>query len=109
MLFICSRFSYPSQHAYSSEIVTAANKPIGVAVDSFYNHIYWTEKYTGRLKRCNLDGSDKSIILETDPLFSLLLDSRNGFVSIYFTITQKGITRHVVNDHCGKFTNSGHT
>lgn len=62
--------------------MTSADGPIDVAVDSFYNHIYWTERYTGRLNRCNLDGLNKSVILKEDALFALVLDSRNGFVSI---------------------------
>ncbi|XP_052081046.1 low-density lipoprotein receptor-related protein 6-like [Mytilus californianus] len=81
------RFRYPSEQPYISETVTMADKPVGVAVDPLSSHVYLTEYGTGKLYRCNLDGSNKINILKDDPLYALTLDlsHRLMYYSTYLT------------------------
>lgn len=60
--------------------VTVARLPVGLVIDPLYNHVYWTERFTGKLCRCNLDGSLKSVVLQEDALFALTFDYRNRLV-----------------------------
>ncbi|CAC5408638.1 VLDLR [Mytilus coruscus] len=75
-----SRFRYPSDQPYNYEIVILADRPIGVAVDPFCNHVYWTERYTGNLYRCDVDGSNKEFILQDGQLYALALDHLNRWL-----------------------------
>ncbi|XP_052081028.1 low-density lipoprotein receptor-like isoform X1 [Mytilus californianus] len=78
------RFRYPSNYTYQTENVTIANNPIGIAIDPLYNHVYWIERYTGKLYQCNMDGSNQFLILQDDPMFALTLDIANRWV--YYSI-----------------------
>ncbi|XP_052103387.1 low-density lipoprotein receptor-related protein 5-like [Mytilus californianus] len=78
------RFRYPSNYTYQTENVTMANNPIGIAIDPLYNHVYWIERYTGKLYQCNMDGSNQLLILQDDPMFALTLDIANRWV--YYSI-----------------------
>ncbi|XP_076089409.1 uncharacterized protein LOC143059745 [Mytilus galloprovincialis] len=71
------RFRYPSNYAYQIENVTMANNPIGIAIDPLYSHLYWIERYTGKLYQCNMDGSNQLLILQDYPMFALTLDVIN--------------------------------
>ncbi|VDI83630.1 Hypothetical predicted protein [Mytilus galloprovincialis] len=78
------RFRYPSNYAYQIENVTMANNPIGIAIDPLYSHLYWIERYTGKLYQCNMDGSNQLLILQDYPMFALTLDVINRW--IYYSI-----------------------
>ncbi|CAC5365944.1 unnamed protein product [Mytilus coruscus] len=86
------RFQYPSKQAYISEYVISADKPIGIAIDPLYDKVYWTEYTTGKLYGCNLNGSNKSLILHDDPLYALTLDYQNRWL-YYSTTYPKKIRR----------------
>ncbi|XP_052081119.1 low-density lipoprotein receptor-related protein 1-like [Mytilus californianus] len=87
------RFRYPSEELYELETVTVADNPIGLAIDSVGNHVYWTEQSKGNLYRCNLDGSKKTLILQDDTLFALTIDLQEKWL-YYSTIgTHKTISR----------------
>ncbi|XP_071150559.1 low-density lipoprotein receptor-related protein 8-like [Mytilus edulis] len=86
------RFRYPSEQQYISETVTIADKPVGVAVDSFNSDVYLTEYGTGKLYRCASDGSNKKLILQDDPLYALTLDTSNRWM-YYSTYTTSGKIR----------------
>ncbi|CAG2241716.1 VLDLR [Mytilus edulis] len=83
------RFRYPSEQPYVSETVTKADKPVGVAIDQLYSHVYLTEYGTGKLYRCNLDGSNKIVVLQDDPLYAITLDNSNRWM-YYSTYTTNG-------------------
>lgn len=63
--------------------MTVADTPFGMVIDPLHSHVYWTEFSTSRLYRCNLDGSNKLLILQdAQTLFALKLDFKNRFVYI---------------------------
>ncbi|XP_076088988.1 low-density lipoprotein receptor-like [Mytilus galloprovincialis] len=74
------RFRYPSEQDYNYETVILTPDPISVAVDSVHNHVYWTEIYAGKLYRCNVDGSNKQLVLQEDQLYALILDQKNRWL-----------------------------
>lgn len=65
------------------------NVPFEIVIDHEHDHVYWTE-YTplGRIMRCNLDGSNQSVVLDTDLYFpqALLLDNIHGYDILYIDI-----------------------
>ncbi|CAC5390460.1 Low-density lipoprotein receptor-related protein 6 [Mytilus coruscus] len=63
-----SRIRYPStsnvtiiENVVSDDI----GHPDGIAVDSVNDHIYWTDTGLNRIMRSNLDGSNKTLIVDT--------------------------------------------
>ncbi|XP_052080605.1 low-density lipoprotein receptor-related protein 5-like [Mytilus californianus] len=86
------RVKYPSDQAYTPEFVTNASVPIGIAIDPLYGNVYWTEYNVGKagnIYRCNLNGSDKFLVLNDDPLFALTLDYRYRWLYYSTTLTAK--------------------
>ncbi|CAC5403634.1 VLDLR [Mytilus coruscus] len=92
------RFRYPPGQMTDLVPVTFASRPVGLVIDPLYNHVYWTERSTGKLCRCNLDGSLKSVILQDDPLFALTFDYRNRWLYYSTDNTKKSIRRLKLND-----------
>ncbi|XP_076087726.1 vitellogenin receptor-like [Mytilus galloprovincialis] len=87
------RFRYPSEKVYNLETVTAADKPTGLAIDPVNNHLYWTEQFKGNLYRSNLDGSDKTLILQDDIIFALTIDFKERWLYYSTLGTNKTISR----------------
>ncbi|CAC5377277.1 LRP2 [Mytilus coruscus] len=56
------RFPYPSNNTTLQTVVQSLSNPTGLAVDSANDHIYWTDDGTYRLSRCNLDGSNATML-----------------------------------------------
>ncbi|XP_052081039.1 low-density lipoprotein receptor-related protein 6-like [Mytilus californianus] len=90
------RFQYPE--LTNAVTVTVARLPVGSVIDPLYNHVYWTERFTRKLYRCNSDGSLKSVILQEDALFALTLDYRNRWLYYSTDGTNKSIRRLKLND-----------
>ena len=64
--------------------------PSDIVIDQEHDHVYWTDhdSLKGRIMRCSLDGSNQSVVLDTDlykPL-SLSLDNTHGYDTLYIDI-----------------------
>jgi hypothetical protein len=61
--------------------------PFDIAIDQEHDHVYWTDRSssTGRIMRCNLDGSNQSV-LETDLYTPLSISLDNGYDTLYIDI-----------------------
>ncbi|XP_076089216.1 low-density lipoprotein receptor-related protein 6-like [Mytilus galloprovincialis] len=79
-LNVISRFRYPSDKSYKEEDVTTAEQPISLVIDPVYEHVYWTERYTGKICRCNFNRLNKACILKEDRLYAITLDHRNRWL-----------------------------
>lgn len=75
------RFTYPSIHITLETVVKTERNPAGLAIDSKFDHIYWTEIGTGRIVRCNLNGTDRYAFPEiiSNP-FVIQLDLANRLI-----------------------------
>ncbi|XP_071178161.1 very low-density lipoprotein receptor-like isoform X2 [Mytilus edulis] len=62
------------------ENVVSTSYPFGIAFDSVNNHLYWTELSSGRIQRCNMDGSNVTFLLIGDRPTSLTLDKKNRWL-----------------------------
>lgn len=61
----------------------SVSNPADVAIDSLYEHLYWTERiHGGGIGRCNYDGSNITVIIKEDYIWSVTLDLENRFVYI---------------------------
>ncbi|CAG2254626.1 unnamed protein product [Mytilus edulis] len=79
------RFGYPAHCIILHKVVSTGNRPAGLAIDSTRNHIYWTESIGsfGRIVRCDLDGSNKTVIAQNlDYPFVLRLDVINSWMYV---------------------------
>ncbi|XP_052065551.1 low-density lipoprotein receptor-related protein 5-like [Mytilus californianus] len=56
------RFPYPTENPVLEKFIDTGSGPTGLAIDSEYGHVYWTEYNTHRLRRCNVNGSNAVII-----------------------------------------------
>ncbi|CAC5383055.1 LRP5_6 [Mytilus coruscus] len=56
------RFKYPSQSITLQHVVNTSNIPVGVAVDSANDHVYWVSNGLTILSRCNLDGTNVVVV-----------------------------------------------
>ncbi|CAG2223666.1 unnamed protein product [Mytilus edulis] len=74
------KFPYPNNQTVQFEIVISTNSTIGIAFDSVNKHIYWTEDATGKIMRCNADGTNKTTIFEETEPGALSIDIENRFV-----------------------------
>ena len=65
------------------------NAPFDIVIDHEHDHVYWTENIPrGKIMRYNLDGSNQSVILDTDLYFPqvLSLDNIHGYDTLYIDI-----------------------
>lgn len=74
------RFSYPDIHTVMPETIVSANLPYGITFDSVNRQLFWTELAPGKIKRCNADGSNVTILLNENEPTTLTLDIQNRFV-----------------------------
>lgn len=63
--------------------MTTAAQPISLVVDPVSENVYWTELYTGKICRWNLNGINKACILQDDNIYAITLDYRNRCISDY--------------------------
>ncbi|XP_071133255.1 low-density lipoprotein receptor-related protein 6-like [Mytilus edulis] len=56
------RFSYPSKNRTIQIVVQTENLPVGIGVDSANHHIYWVIQFGNKLSRCNLDGTNVTVL-----------------------------------------------
>lgn len=56
------RFAYPSKNITLQTVVQPVDDPLGIAIDSTNDHIYWTT-LSGTLSKCNLDGTNITTIV----------------------------------------------
>ncbi|VDI82719.1 Hypothetical predicted protein, partial [Mytilus galloprovincialis] len=56
------RFAYPSNNTTLQTVVQSLSYPTGIAVDSANDHLYWIDSNKGQLSRCNLDGSNVTVL-----------------------------------------------
>ncbi|MBC2600758.1 Calx-beta domain-containing protein [Puniceicoccus vermicola] len=64
----------------SREVVTYASDPVGIAVDSLNNKIYWTDRGFNTINRANFDGSDIETLISSNEFDStaIALDTAAG-------------------------------
>lgn len=62
ILYNLHRFSYPSKNRTIQIVVQTENLPVGIAVDSANHHIYWVIQFGNKLSRCNLDGTNVTVL-----------------------------------------------
>lgn len=75
------RFSYPTNQTVMSESIVTTSSPFGISFDSVNRHLYWTElSSTGRIKRCNPDGSNVTVLLNEAVPSVLTLDIQNRWI-----------------------------
>ncbi|VDI42052.1 Hypothetical predicted protein [Mytilus galloprovincialis] len=77
-------------------IVPSVSNPADVAIDSLYEHLYWTERIRGGgIGRCNYDGSNITVIMKEDYIWSVTLDLENSWM--YYNMIGIGIKRASLN------------
>lgn len=80
--FLSHRLHYSLEQSMET-IVPSVTNPADVAIDSLYEHLYWTERIRGGgIGRCNYDGSNITVIMKEDYIWSVTLDLENRFVYI---------------------------
>lgn len=73
------RINYPSIDKTPAEDIILGKNPIGIAVDSIHDHLYWADNGLQGIFRSNIDGSNTTIILNnTGSLADIELDIING-------------------------------
>lgn len=74
------RFTYPSTNITLETVIKTGKNPAGLAIDSKFDHIYWTEIETNSIVRCNLNGKDRYTFPETiRKPFVIQLDLANRY------------------------------
>ncbi|XP_063399571.1 low-density lipoprotein receptor-related protein 4-like isoform X3 [Mytilus trossulus] len=77
------RFAYPSKNRTLQTVIQSSpHYPSGIAVDPTNDHIYWIDFYVGRLSRCNLDGSNVTVLSSLSLPFVIRLDLTNRWMFI---------------------------
>ncbi|XP_052065784.1 uncharacterized protein LOC127705498 [Mytilus californianus] len=77
------RFAYPSKNRTLQTVVQTDPYPLGIAVDSTNEHIYWVAPaYTNALSRCNLDGSNLTLLTTLSVPYVVRLDVINRWMYI---------------------------
>lgn len=65
----------------------STNKPYYVAFDSENSHLYWTEHgSSGKIMRCNSDGSHLTTIVNESRPTALTLDTKNRLFYLLFVV-----------------------
>lgn len=75
-----SRFPYPSENIALQYVVSTTSGPVGVAVDSANDHVYWVEDGGNTLSRCKSDGTNVTVVVVSNSLsrtFMIRLDVTN--------------------------------
>ncbi|XP_071133321.1 low-density lipoprotein receptor-related protein 5-like isoform X2 [Mytilus edulis] len=90
------RFTYPSTNITLETVLKTGTNPSGLAIDSKFDHIYWTEIGTSSIVRCNLNGTYRYTFPETirNP-FVIRLDLANRL--IYYVERRDGIIKSSFN------------
>lgn len=68
------RFAYPSTNRTLHTVVQTDPYPIGLAVDSTNEHIWVVGAGSGTLSRCNLDGSNLTLLTIISAPYVVRLD-----------------------------------
>ncbi|CAC5424407.1 unnamed protein product [Mytilus coruscus] len=68
------RFAYPSNNRTLQTVVQLLSSPSGIAVDSINDHLYWVDPGQNKLSRCNLDGSNVTVLLTLSNPWVIRLD-----------------------------------
>ncbi|CAC5377272.1 unnamed protein product [Mytilus coruscus] len=77
------RFAYPSSNRTLQTVVQTDPFPSGIAVDSTNEHIYWVVPAgTNTLSRCNLDGSNLTLLTTLSVPYVVRLDVTNRWMYI---------------------------
>ncbi|CAC5404610.1 LRP5_6 [Mytilus coruscus] len=76
------RFAYPSKTITLHTVVQTDSQPTGIAVDSTNDHIYWIDHGTDKLSRCNLDGSNVTVLSTLSNPFTIRLNVTNRWMYI---------------------------
>ncbi|XP_076116825.1 low-density lipoprotein receptor-related protein 6-like [Mytilus galloprovincialis] len=74
------RFTYPSKNRTLQTVIQSLSYPLGIAVDSTNDHIYWVSQGSNRLARCNLDGSNVTVFSSLSNPFVIRLDLKNRYL-----------------------------
>lgn len=79
-----SRLKYPFNNREVAEVIITddIHTPDGIAIDSVNDHLYWTDTGIDKVMRSNLDGSSRTVILDTnlqEPR-AIVLDEANSMM-----------------------------
>ncbi|CAC5394968.1 unnamed protein product [Mytilus coruscus] len=78
---VIDRFPYPNDQTVNFEIVVSTNYPYYVAFDSGNSHLYWTGYASGKIMRCNSNGSDLTTIVDISSIpMALTLDTHTRWI-----------------------------
>lgn len=67
------------------ESIVSATTPVDIVFDSVNSHLYWAETlHSGKIMRCNPDGTDVKIILNDLSPSALALDIQNRYVVLIY-------------------------
>ncbi|CAG2252071.1 unnamed protein product [Mytilus edulis] len=76
------RFAYPSNNTTLQTVVQSLSYPTGIAVDSANDHLYWIDYNINKLSRCNLDGSNVTVLSTFIDPWVIRLDVTNRWMYI---------------------------
>ncbi|XP_063417090.1 low-density lipoprotein receptor-related protein 8-like [Mytilus trossulus] len=77
------RFAYPSKNRTLQTVIQSSPyHPSGIAVDPTNAHIYWTDLLGHRLSRCNLDGTNVTVLSTLSFPIVIRLDLTNRWMFI---------------------------
>ncbi|CAC5377278.1 unnamed protein product [Mytilus coruscus] len=76
------RFPYPSKNRTLQTVAQTDLYPVGIAVDSANDHIYWVDIYMYKLSRCNLDGTNMTVLSNLSYPWVIRLDVTNRWIYI---------------------------
>lgn len=77
IIFLC-RIRYPSNKSTTAEVIIHSATPVGVAVDTDNDVLYWADLSLHTISRSNLDGSNTVLIVSTNRPVDIELDIANG-------------------------------
>lgn len=71
------RSVYLSKNITAQRVIQTSPNEAGIAVDSTNGNLYWISHFTSKLSRCNLDGSNMTILttLRTPWVLDLILQT----------------------------------
>ncbi|CAG2190431.1 unnamed protein product [Mytilus edulis] len=84
------RFPYPSNNTTLQTVVQSLSYPTGIAVDSANGHIYWIDAGTDILSRCNLDGSNITVLSTLSILgWMYIVEQYTGILKSRFDLSDR--------------------